>query len=520
MTSKETTPYKIFVGGLDIDTTEEDLTEYFSKYGKVVERLIKVDLKTKKSRGFGFIGFKSADSVEKVLEHNEHKINGKKIDCKLAMSKEEAYSLNKNLKETCRKIYVSNIPREISRDDLVNFFNQNGTVVEINLMFKKKETGFCYVIFKDEQDAVNLINKRLVEVKGCQLEVKKAIPKDLKDGPDEEEKSRGYGPQYPAVSSASKHRHSFDAALSYQAYYAHQPNHQYMQAGGHSRYHPYDAYSNMPPMQSHAMSSHRTQEPVSPYGRPPVPPPNNISSPVQVNFSPSKYPYYSNGFQNYPGHVVDDTILLEKQPHRIRVMSEQQINTYKQFTGNGMSPHQMYQGQSRVHHSQARKQQYPSNQGLFTPEENQFAQPSNSLGENNTYSNSLVDLPERNTSTTPVQAPASSGAKPETDLNFYENEFTFKTQFPKSEEHKPQQSNDRSEPLAERSPLKKPDPSSTDRRSKKSATIKKLEEDIRQTKEKLRVLQELLKKEYETVEEKGSDDELGPSEDDVQIHRK
>lgn len=518
MTSKETTAYKIFVGGLDVETTEEDLTEYFSKFGKVVERLIKVDLKTKKSRGFGFIGFKSPDSVEKVLEHNEHKINGKKIDCKLAMSKEEAYSLNKNLKETCRKIYVSNIPRDITRDDLDNFFNQNGSVVEINLMFKKKETGFCYVIFRDEQDAVNLINKRLVEVKGYQLEVKKAIPKDAKDGPDEDERSRGYGLQYPATSATSKHRHSFDTPMSYQAYYAQQQSHQYMQTAGPSRYHGYDSYSNLQPMHSHAMSSHRTQEPVSPYSRPPVPPPNNISSPIQVTFSPSKYPQYSGGFQHYPG-PVDDTILLQKQPHRIRVMSEQQINTYKQFAGPGLSPLQMYQAQPRLHHSQARKQQYQSNQGLFTPEEARFAQDSNSLGENHTYTNNLVDHPDQNPSP-PVQAPSPSGPKPEPDLNFYENEFTFKSQFPKTEDPNPQTGgSDRAEPLGERSPVKKPDPSSTDRRSKKSATIKKLEEEIRQTKEKLRLLQELLSKEYETVEEKGSDDELGPSEDDVQVHR-
>jgi RNA recognition motif-containing protein len=518
MTSKETTAYKIFVGGLDVETTEEDLTEYFSKFGKVVERLIKVDLKTKKSRGFGFIGFKSPDAVEKVLEHNEHKINGKKIDCKLAMSKEEAYSLNKNLKETCRKIYVSNIPRDITRDDLDNFFNQNGTVVEINLMFKKKETGFCYVIFRDEQDAVNLINKRLVEVKGYQLEIKKAIPKDAKDGPDDEERSRGYGLQYPAVSATSKYRHSFDTPMSYQAYYAQQQGHQYLQVPGAARYHGYDSYSNVQPMHGHAMSSHRTQEPVSPYSRPPVPPPNNISSQIPANYSPNKYQQYSAGFQHYPG-PVDDTILLQKQPHRIRVMSEQQINTYKQFAGQGLSPIQIYQTQPRLHHSQARKQQYQNNPGLFTPDETRFVQDSNSLGDNNTYSNNLVDLPERNKTSPPVQAPSPSGAKQETDLNFYENEFTFKTQFPKSEDPQPQAGNDRTEPLGERSPLKKPDPSSTDRRSKKSAAIRKLEEEIRQTKEKLRMLQELLKKEYETVEEKGSDDELGPSEDDVQIQR-
>ena len=44
----------------------DDLKEYFEKFGKVTSCNLKKDLETMRSRGFGFVVFESADSVEKV----------------------------------------------------------------------------------------------------------------------------------------------------------------------------------------------------------------------------------------------------------------------------------------------------------------------------------------------------------------------------------------------------------------------------------------------------------------------
>ncbi|MED6118747.1 hypothetical protein PIB30_005585 [Stylosanthes scabra] len=79
---------KIFVGGLPQFFTDDELKEYFSTYGNIVECQIMLDRKTGRSRGFGFVTFDNEDSVEKVFSAGKiHELGGKQVEIKKAEPK-------------------------------------------------------------------------------------------------------------------------------------------------------------------------------------------------------------------------------------------------------------------------------------------------------------------------------------------------------------------------------------------------------------------------------------------------
>eukprot|EP01116_Phalansterium_solitarium_P019347 TRINITY_DN535_c0_g1_i1.p1 TRINITY_DN535_c0_g1~~TRINITY_DN535_c0_g1_i1.p1 ORF type:complete len:325 (-),score=91.37 TRINITY_DN535_c0_g1_i1:510-1484(-) len=60
--------YRVFVGGISWKATEQDLGQFFSQFGNVIDCKIIFDKVTHKSKGYGFITFDNEESVQKVLQ--------------------------------------------------------------------------------------------------------------------------------------------------------------------------------------------------------------------------------------------------------------------------------------------------------------------------------------------------------------------------------------------------------------------------------------------------------------------
>ncbi|KAG5982613.1 hypothetical protein E4U55_001680, partial [Claviceps digitariae] len=67
---------KMFIGGLNWETTDQSLRDYFEQFGEVVECTVMRDSSTGRSRGFGFLTFKDAKTVNIVMV-KEHFLDGK-----------------------------------------------------------------------------------------------------------------------------------------------------------------------------------------------------------------------------------------------------------------------------------------------------------------------------------------------------------------------------------------------------------------------------------------------------------
>lgn len=81
---------KIFVGGLQEETTEQKLMEYFGKFGEIQNNIeFAVDRNTKKKRGFCFIEFASEGIVDRIVKDKFHTIAGRRLETKRALTKQQ-----------------------------------------------------------------------------------------------------------------------------------------------------------------------------------------------------------------------------------------------------------------------------------------------------------------------------------------------------------------------------------------------------------------------------------------------
>ncbi|KAI5302143.1 hypothetical protein KEM56_000995 [Ascosphaera pollenicola] len=161
----------MFIGGLNWETTDQSLMDYFSQFGEVQECTVMRDGATGRSRGFGFLTFKDPKTVNTVMV-KEHYLDGKIIDPKRAIPRDE--------QERTSKIFVGGVSQDATEQDFKQFFMQFGRVVDATLMIDKdtgRPRGFGFVTF-DSETAVEATLAGPLEILGKPIEVKKAQPRN------------------------------------------------------------------------------------------------------------------------------------------------------------------------------------------------------------------------------------------------------------------------------------------------------------------------------------------------------
>ncbi|KAF8064160.1 hnRNP A1-gamma isoform [Lyophyllum atratum] len=165
---------KLFIGGLNWDTTDEGLRNYFSQFGKVDACTIMRD-PSGTSRGFAFMTFEDADAVNAVVAR-DHILDGKSIDPKRAIPREE------HLRNT--RYFVGGLSPSTTSDSMKEFFSAYGKVVDATVMVDResgRSKGFGFVTYEDASNADQLVGKIGLILDDKQIEVKMAQPRSQRD---------------------------------------------------------------------------------------------------------------------------------------------------------------------------------------------------------------------------------------------------------------------------------------------------------------------------------------------------
>lgn len=145
----------IFVGGLSIDASDADLTEYFSSFGRVVSSTVRVSCKGKSKR-FGFVTFDSRSAAQQATAHRVHIILNKMATVETAQ--EPSNKILALQSKVARKLYLGSIPAATDKPQLVAALSGYGVVEKITrLRTKDDHTMYCYVVMESQADAAFLL---------------------------------------------------------------------------------------------------------------------------------------------------------------------------------------------------------------------------------------------------------------------------------------------------------------------------------------------------------------------------
>lgn len=166
--------YKIFVGGLTIQTTEADLEDYFEGFGSIKQVAIIKNKQTGLSKCYAFLLANDKRTYERILSEKPHRLNGRIIDCKDGFNKEDNPALFEKLNN--RKIFVGGLSPNTQDHHLADHFGQFGAVFKAYVIIDpktKRSKRFGFIIMQEEASVEKAITQPSHKINGTVINCKR-----------------------------------------------------------------------------------------------------------------------------------------------------------------------------------------------------------------------------------------------------------------------------------------------------------------------------------------------------------
>ncbi|KAL5226446.1 hypothetical protein ABZP36_014711 [Zizania latifolia] len=197
---------KLFVRGLGWETNSDSLRTIFSAYGDLEEAVVITDKSTGRSKGYGFVTFRHADSAVLALREPSKKIDGRMTVTQLAAAGAAGGASGgvagpggaPAADVSLRKIFVGNVPADMPSERLLAHFAAYGEIEEGPLGFDKqtgKFRGFALFVYKTPEGAQASLVDSVKVIDGHQLVCKLAI--EGKKGKQSQQQQSGPGGAQP-----------------------------------------------------------------------------------------------------------------------------------------------------------------------------------------------------------------------------------------------------------------------------------------------------------------------------------
>jgi polyadenylate-binding protein len=171
----------LYVGDLDETIQEEQLYDFFTRYGPIHFVRIMRDSASGKSRGYGFVNFIHPRDAEAAKQYGQFEKLGRK---------HIRIMFKRNVKElpSDANIYVKNIDPNVNVKDLYSHFLPIGAILCCKIATDSygQSLGYGYVQYEKAEDAKTALSTlQASKLKETELNLTEFVPKDKRNSHDE-----------------------------------------------------------------------------------------------------------------------------------------------------------------------------------------------------------------------------------------------------------------------------------------------------------------------------------------------